>query len=335
MLKEKLEPLLQELAKVNTDKDKYDIIKNYFSQHEENLASDIEELVTLCQLPAEERCFVAYPVLGNWLLERLHKFDTKTEYASNVKNQLEYLIREKRFNNSHLKEFYKEQIPFHTAWDNVTNLMLQKPEESMPFHLLLHQALLDVGDVLDTVERPSNLQVDLGHGFFAPVFHFEFLTFYYRVAVEDNHTKPLGLTIMLVDDQEPQQWYDRLISAGFTKHPNGKGFFYDCESALEALTKSNYDVILTDLDLGKGKMPGIKFVQKAFQIQKQRGVLPLISVFSYNEKLLKEAEDKLHWNLEESMVFHQVNHDGNKMSFTTSHFCKNVHDAIERYKKFT
>ena len=110
-----------------------------------------------------------------------------------------------------------------------------------------------------------------------------------------------------------------MISVGFRENKNQQCFFYNCESALEALEKNNYDVILTDLELGEGRMNGIEFVEKAYEIQKRKGINPRISVFSYNDEKLREAEERLHDYGNKNKVFHQVNFN-NKRTFTASYF---------------
>src|SRR3989338_2821743 len=94
---------------------------------------------------------------------------------------------------------------------------------------------------------------------------------------------------MVVDDTDPGHWYKRMLAVGFAEG----GYFTDCESAIEALETGDYDVILTDLDLGEGKMGGIEFVKKAYDIQESRRKKPMIAVFSYDDQKLKEADMKL------------------------------------------
>ena len=118
-----------------------------------------------------------------------------------------------------------------------------------------------------------------------------------------------------------------MISVGFKDRENQQGFFFDCESALCALTNEHYDVILSDLELGKGKMDGITFVERAYDIQEEKGIQPRISVFSYNDEKLKEAESKL--RNQSGKVFHQVNYN-NKAEFTAIHFRNEVSYTLKK-----
>ena len=140
---------------------------------------------------------------------------------------------------------------------------------------------------------------------------------------------------MIVDDQSAQEWYERMISVGFKDIPGQQGFFPDCESALEALETGHYDVILTDLDLGNGKMNGIDFVEKAFTLLTSKGVTPRISVFSYDDKLLAEAEKRLHvWkHSDNSKVFQQVNYN-NKTDFSAMTFRISVARLLDNQRRF-
>lgn len=318
MLEEKLQPMLTQLREKALPKEKYEITKSWFKEHEENLAENIEDLAFLCELPYEKRTFLTYPVIGNWVLHEIEQFKPKTKHQKEVYTILRELVLERRFNTPHTKEFYDEHANYTKTWDKLTSAMLSDPNDSMPLFELM-KGITKKAKIINKLPQKDTYTTDLGHGLFSPIHHFTFLTFYFEILVENKQTDPLDLTIMVIDDEHPKEWYDRLISVGFKK--SDKGFFYDCESALKALEKRNYDVILTDLELGEGKMDGIEFVEKAYDIQKKKGIKPMISVFSYNDKKLQEAENRFH--TDEYKVFHQVNHN-NKIDFTATRFRNEV-----------
>jgi CheY-like chemotaxis protein len=93
------------------------------------------------------------------------------------------------------------------------------------------------------------------------------------------------------------------------------------------LSYGSYDVVLSDIELGEGKMGGIEFAERAYQIQKSKGIKPMISLFSYNKELLEEAEQVLgrKRQADDRVLFHQINYTNNKMVFTASQF---RHDVV-------
>ncbi|MFA4820414.1 MAG: response regulator [Candidatus Aenigmatarchaeota archaeon] len=100
---------------------------------------------------------------------------------------------------------------------------------------------------------------------------------------------PLDKISMVVDDTEPEYWDGLLKLAGFQEIEGQPRYFRDGESALPALEKGRYDVILTDLELGEGKMDGIAFAQAARKVQLAKGKPAMIALFSYNGEKLKAA----------------------------------------------
>jgi hypothetical protein len=327
MLEEKLQPVLTELRAEERDfNGRYDIARSWFREHTGNLANSVEDLTFLCELPNKDRYVLTYPVIGNWVLEQMQAFESQTEHQRKVYEMMRNVVAESRFNNHHMQRVYDDPVSFTRMKDELLATMLSNPEESMPVHKFMC-------GIADRVERlvcdgklpyKETYTTDLGHGLLSPV---KGLTYFivrpFERLVDKNMAGPIGLTIMVVDDEHPEEWYHRLLSVGFEEREGQQGMFYDCETALEALERGHYDVILTDLELGEGKMDGITFVERAYEVQKRKGVKPRISVFSYNDDKLQEAEDKLRDFSGESKVFHQVNYN-NKGTFTATHFKEEV-----------
>ena len=322
MLEDKLVPVLGSLhaAKDTSPEERFGIVRAWFDEHEENLADDLADMAFVCTLPWEERALVTHPVMGNWYLEKMDSFTPGTEHQRQAFDMLRGLILETRFNNHHTKSFYDDRELYNGQIDAFNAVLLADPEGSMPIHDLLTDTLREVSTAVYAGLLPERkYTTDLGHGLVSPASAFQFLTFYLETFIQRNSTAPLDMTIMVVDDERPKEWYQRLITAGFKDLPYQQGFFFDCESALEALPNGRYEVILTDLELGPGKMSGMKFVERAYEIQRRQGVRPMISVFSYNTDLLEKAETK-HRRGNDPKLFHQVNYDGNKTTFTATHF---------------
>ncbi len=335
MLEEKLEPVLRALRGAEDFKGRYDISRNWFQEHEENLAEGLGDLSFLCKLPSEERRALTYPVIGNWVLEQMQAFEPQTEHQGKVYAMMMKLVSESRFNNHHMQNVYEDPVAFTRMEDELLATMLSNPEESMPIHRFMCQIAAGVSEEIGKVLYRRNWHeegyaIDLGHGICSPVNSLScYIGSPFERLVKENRAGPIGLTIMVVDDEHPEEWYHRLLAVGFEKRGGQEGVFYDCETALEALRKGHYDVILTDLELGEGKMGGIEFVERAYKIQKRRGITPMISVFSYNADRLMEAEKRLHWTGKQR-IFQQVAYCNNKRTFTATGFKENVVNYIRR-----
>ncbi|MBI2546969.1 MAG: response regulator [Candidatus Aenigmarchaeota archaeon] len=328
MLEEKLQPVLSRLREKQMEKkDSYEIVKGWFQDHEENLAESLADIAFVCELPHQERGLLTYPVVGNWVLQEMGQFSPQRGKQTQVYPLLRRLVVEHRFNNHHTGSLYDKPEEYNRMWDELNGLMLSAPEDSMPLHKLMKEIRTRAGQTIHDLPRKNTYTVDLGHGLMSPFDSFAFLTFYFGATVEVGQAKPMDLTIMVVDDQHPEEWYRRMTAVGF-KEPDGQGAFYDCESALKALENGHYDVILTDLELGEGKMSGIEFVERAYKLQKRRGIKPRISVFSYNDQKLEEAEKRVGtWS--KGYVFNQVNYN-NKATFTAARFRLEVGYTLEQ-----
>lgn len=330
MLEDKLNPVLTQLkAGESESKANFEIVRTWFQGHEENIAESLADLAFICELPDSERRLLTYPVMGNWYLGKMAGFVPQTEHQEKVFSLLKDLIREHRFSNSHMKSLYGQNEEFSKRWDELNSQMLADVSGSLPLREMMKTIHKEVVRAVYDGKLPhkDTYTMDLGHGLASPSNSFQFLTWYFESIAEKGQTLPLDLTIMVVDDEHPEAWYQRMISAGFRDKEGQQGFFFDCESALKALERGHYDVILTDLELGKGKMGGIKFVEKAYDIQKARGIKPRISVFSYNDKKLQEAEDRLRGYSGNHKVFHQVNHN-NKAEFRAIQFRIEVYNTL-------
>ncbi|MDO8556202.1 MAG: hypothetical protein Q7R96_03445 [Nanoarchaeota archaeon] len=329
MLEEKLIPIRTQL-RPKKKKTNYKKVLDWFSEHQENLVEEFSELPFLCTLPHYERILLTYPVLGNFFLHQFRTFIPQTPYQQKACASLEQLAQEKRFNNPHMEQFYQKKETFNELFDACNGYLLTSPKELAPITRFLEQLAESYGKEIDKLfsiipEKPYTC--DLGHGLIAPYEDFTSLTWYAEVI--QKNSQPTNLTIMVVDDEHPEIWYNRLLAAGFKKRENQQGYFHDCETALEALRTGHYDVILSDLDLGKGHMPGIQFVEEAYALQKTRGIPPCISVFSYDNKALQKAEEKLFTYKKGEFtgkVFHQVAifDQNNKRNFRATHFLLEV-----------
>lgn len=329
MLEHGLQPILQELRGESLDRaGRYQVAKNWFTTHPENLAANPKDFIYLCRLPTPQRKVVTFPVIGNWFLDKLKQFEPTSPLQTYSHLLLKHLVSEKRFNNEHTHDLYGTErgLVFNRRNDRLNGLMLQDPDQANALADYLRAITLDVATVVDQerAEGEGNYTSDLGHGIAGPAMDFDHLVFSSRILKEMEEAKPLDLNIMVVDDTHAEQWYQRMLLTGFKDQPPGQqGAFTDCESALKALERDRYDVVLTDLQLGDGKMDGIEFVERGHEIQLRKGVDPLFSVFSFDNEALEEAEQKLrrqHLDRKDKpLIFQQVSHN-NKARFTAANF---------------
>ncbi len=329
MLEERLQPILYHLRERDRErKDNYKIVKDWFQQHEENLADSPTDMAFVCELPHSERSLLTYPVVGNWYLSEMRQFRSQTEHQSKVYTLIRRVVAEGRFKNHHMRSFYDNAEDYNRMFDELNSLMLSDPDKSTPLHQLMQEIMATASREINTLPYKDTYTVDLGHGVISPLHSFAFLTWYFDTFVKRGQSKPLDLSIMVIDDEHPEEWYSRIMAVGFKEQEGQQGTFHDCESALKALEKGRYDVILTDLELGDGKMDGMKFAEKAFKIQKRKGIVPRISVFSYNDQKLQEAERKLGRFSRKRVLFHQVNYN-NKAEFSATRFRLEVGYTLE------
>lgn len=333
-LEPQLQPILGQIRVIGLEpQTRYQLVKDYFENHEENMASNIADLAYLCSLPNEDRHLLTYPVIGNWFLDKISSFIPQTLHQARIFGYLIELIKENRFCNTHMKRFYEDVDGYNQRIDKFNSLLLALPDESMIFHRLLRRITAEIEKVVYDRNLPINPNntTDLGHGIVSPADNFSYLTWHLSVLVKDKMAKPIDKTIMIIDDERAKEWYERMIAVGFKAVEGQQGYFTDCESALEALKQGRYDVILSDLNLGEGKMNGIVFVAKAFEIQREKGIEPIISVFSHDDEALGKADD-IYFRPsaeEEQKIFDQTMYSNNKARFTAIGFRNRVSTEIK------
>lgn len=334
-LEKQLQPILTQIRVDGLEPQaRYQLVKDYFDAHEENMAASVADLTYLCRLPNEDRYLLTYPVIGNWFLDKISTFQSSSPHLEKAYVALRNLIKEERFCNSHMKKFYDDAYGHNKRMDSFNSLLLTSPYGSKALDDLLEQITSEICHAVYYEDLPvtPDDSTDLGHGLASPAKSFDFLTWHLSVFIEHRGTKPLDLTIMVVDDEHPEEWYERMISIGFKNIKSQKGYFRDCESALKALKKGHYNVILSDLNLGEGKMNGVEFVEKAYDLQKRKGINPMISVFSDDREALEAAEKRLRSGDRETYkIFNQVSFGlGLKQAFTAVQFRMNVDLELEK-----
>jgi hypothetical protein len=335
MLEQLLAPLVQQLDPAESAQQaNYTRAEAWFRSHEEPLVQRAEELRYLCTLPRSIRTTVTYPVIGNWFLDKIDRFEAHTAHQRQVRGLLRTLVCEKRFNNHHAGEFYANRDAFNRDLDALYVRMLANVAESTVFHELLQTTNDDLCETIGKLAvRRIGASVDLGHGVLSPANSFAFLTFHYDVAIKRNRPIALPCSIMVVDDECAGEWYTRMIGAGFKEVTTQQGSFSDCESALVALPDGHYDVVLTDLDLGVGKMTGEEFIERAYGTQRKQGIAPLLSAFSYDNNRLFAAEQTFGRGHDAGdKLFHQVTRN-DKRGFTALDFRNEVDYTLQRRQR--
>lgn len=331
-LEKRLEPILQRVQEKGlSSQEKSQLVTDWFEEQKDNMATDITDLVYLCRLPDEERHLLTYPVIGNWYLHKISVFNPLTPHQEKIFTNLKQMVLKKSLVNSHTEIHDKDSYEYNRRVDEFNALLLEAPEESIPLNTLIEHTHQEIVDNIcsfreKNISSIKNLTTDLGHGLFAPSRSFVFLTWHVSTLLEEKAAKPLNKTIMVVDDQSPENWYERLIAVGFKPQVGESGYFKDCESALEALKSAHYDVILSDLDLGPGKMRGEEFAQKAYEIQTKKGIKPLIHLFSDNQEILHEVDLKLRFGDGKSIIYSQPEL---KTNFNATNFRVLINNYLE------
>jgi len=335
-LLEKISPVLNQARLLSGDRvAQFEVVRSWFEEHPENLASDASDLALVCTLPYEERSLFTYPLVGNWIMEQMAKFTPESAHQQEVYVKLREQVAFGRFVNHHWDESIISLEEQHRRLDELNALMLKDFNGSLSIRKLMRKTIIQSADEVRKLPQNSDYTTDLGHGLIGPMDSFWFLTtWWFDQTIQEEHVEPLGVSIMVVDDQKPKEWYGRMVGAGFKDIPGQQGYFSDCESALEALRRGQYDVILTDLDLGAGKMDGIEFAKLAYEIQQAKGIPPRVSVFSWSKELLEEAERRIgRWGREQPILFHQADFN-DKARFTGFNFRKQVANKLEDEARF-
>jgi hypothetical protein len=323
----------------------HQVVRDWFELHPENLAEDLTDLSFICHLPWQERGLLSFPIVGNWFLEKVSSFEPQTPNQKQALQMIQGLTLESRFNNHHWKPPYADAEGFNRKEDEFNAFMLTCPDELKGLEELTYKIMRDVqlaSHYHEIKDNADSRTIDLGHGLLSPIHSFCLLTIFLRSVIDRPVSKSMGLTVMVIDDTQPEDWYKRLINVGFAEQEGRPGYFPDCESALEALKIAPFDVVLTDLELGKGKMSGLDFVPKAWQILREHGILvPKMSAFSYNDELLKEAEKRFgpsqytykYREPEQPMFLHNQVDRNNKINFTAYGFRDKVISNLPRQVK--
>jgi len=295
-LLERISPVLTQVRELSGNKvAQQAVARSWFKEHSENLARDLEDLASICTLPREERILLAGPLVGNWFMDRMASIVPQTSSQSAVLQRLTEYIEIERLlvvSDVDFQAPREDSDDRNKKFDALEAAMLEDSVGGRAIVGVLGNHYEKFIEDMYQLPRLDAYTVDLGHGLGV------YAMLVCRPAIElvEYHEKPrepLNVSVMIVDDQHPEDWYNRMIAQGFKNVPEQQGFFFDCESALTALQNGNYDVILTDLDLGEGKMDGITFAEQAYEIQTGKGIPPRISVFSYDDARLAEAQKRL------------------------------------------
>ena len=297
-LEEKLAPVLVRIAEAKTVQARHRSVRAWFTEHPENLAKDFLDLTYVLTLPGEQRTLLTYPVVGNYVLGELEKFAASTPIQRKLQGMARHLVWEKRFYNHHWQRDEIETKAIGEISDRMIGTMLRHKEEALSLHLHLCQiaGAYDVYQRTDALRwRYTNFETDPGHGLDAPLEHLSArITLPFEFSMHGNDAGPTDLSIMLVDDTEGAYWWKRLELVGFRQRPGVTHVYKDAKSALRALKQHAFDIILSDLDLGEGKMGGIEFLQQAHDLTMQQERSPALLAFSSNDELRGRAEQELY-----------------------------------------
>lgn len=294
MLQESLEPLIKQVEGQEWE-DALKITREWFAAHPEDIAGEGSELSYLCELPNEIRMLVTYPVMGNLVLARLRGFQPRNDYQRMLLETAECIVEETRFHNHHHTREVKPMRLIQLETELTAN-MLGRTEDGAELQRYITDAITQPAvDVIDNLQQAAgkSYSSDFGHGLIAPLHDFTYhIVHEFGFRTEKNmwHNRPLDKASMVVDDTDPAYWHGLLKLAGFQEREGQPGYFRSGESALPALETGNYDIILTDLELGEGRMNGVQFAQRARKVQLARGKPAMIALFSYNLGGLRDAK---------------------------------------------
>jgi CheY-like chemotaxis protein len=299
------------------------------------VGDELSNLGYLCTLPETHRRAVTYPVIGAWLQEKLDTLQSETGHQKQVVGALHAVIEDLKYCNGNTGYADPEtQLALNARKDELTSLLFADVEEShvfVDFMRARSEEIKQAAEIAKSRIPKSKLQMDVYHGLVQPAGHFEYLVKYLLPDVDGNGgtyaVKPLNLTLMVVDDQMPERWYKQLLAVGFTKQKGKQGYFHDPEEALHALQEGQYDVVLSDIELGQGNMDGVTFAGRAYDIQASNGDTPTVAVFSFNQDQLSRARHTLTPSGNEPqkiMVEGRARGAYSKMTFTATEFREDV-----------
>jgi len=202
-------------------------------------------------------------------------------------------------------------------------LVVQDIKGLLPLNNIVKEIIKGYFPEMNAIPERPTYQTCVGHALGSPLMDYTNLTTYIDI-FERSEVPEIDATIMVVDDEQPEDWYQRLLAVGFKEIEGQQGYFFDCESALEALKTEHYDIILTDLELVEGRMQGIEFVERVYEAQQAKGVPPLISIFSHSQRKLSEAYKRVGSKIFDDSIMN------NKLTFSSFSFMLHASWALER-----
>lgn len=326
MLEEKLRPVLKQIRAEPDHEQKYQVTVKWFQENRENMFSDLSELGYLCDIEnRDERHLLVAPVIGNWHMERLEQFIPENEMQSDLARQITNIIDEMRFTDSAWTSYYKDHFRLLEMKNEFTIQAVDNLNDAEPIHTHLHNLFLEIMPVIEKRQmRVTREDADINHTLYGGMMHYKSPLSSVELAINYGPAKKPNVNIMVVDDTEAQSWHEQMIECGFLDIKGQRDYFHDCESALYALENGGYPVILSDIDLGSGKMDGIEFAQRAYQIQEKKGISPLICVFSYNKKLVERADKELYFENPQIVTVQSVN----KIHFDSMNFARKISNTL-------
>jgi hypothetical protein len=293
MLKDTLEPLLDQLGD--------DFHANYraarrFFELNDIVPSSLHDLEFLIWLPDKQRKFVSHPLSLNYFIRLLEKYPQPTPSAAEYVRRVIAYSHELRFHHAGLFIPPEHEMRLHELSDAVMRAAVDdKPfaaELSSYFEEWEHAEKSN--EFYNTVYESSKERkpsTDIWHGIFPPITSVNDLLASASVFSTNYTPYPSDLSVLILDDENPKYWADRFRKAGIV---GNIGVHYSPADAEADLRKNNYRLIVTDYVLGDGQPNGIEFAEKAFAIQKSKGIKPVIVLQSSMENINELAKEKKH-----------------------------------------
>ena len=310
---------LESLVNSLPDNMEYTALIEYFSPYFDDLSlfpqnCDIVDLSYLTTLETSKRKNLSYPIVGLWSSVHVQTAFEDGLISDQTRNLVQHYIRNLSFINRHMKEnnssfddaklalqLEKVNSQLYLRENDRTNLISyfnsifeRVAEECESFEDLSYRS--EYSSKKDSIVNVlSSETVDIGHGLVSVIASFLKDSMINSSCFDSSNQGTSFLKkykIMLIDDDTPDIWYARSELAGFQGD-----FFYDCETALKKLSKGEkYDLILSDLELGEGKMTGDEFLFEVSQLECLDNV-PHLSLFSFNGTKLSTSIDHLNSSL--------------------------------------
>ncbi len=331
-LLEKLSPLRAEISALSDNPQaQSELVQTWFLEHPENLARDVEDLTMICVLEYDERKLLTDPILGNWLMGQIDKLTPESPTQAEALAKTKEIFGLLRFHDSRFGNETGNKIAENNLYDELNALLISDPDTVKYTVGEVRKIMMNAQDGVMEHVLSGRYKTGLEHGILGPMDIFWYgTTLNFEIESQFHEVEPMDARILVLDDKDAEDWYKRLVAAGFKDDPDQQGHFTDPSLALVALLNGNYDVILSDLDLGEGQMSGIDFARIASAIQRAKGIKdPLISVFSYDQALLEEANRTIGRYSDNPVLFQQVNGgNNNKVGFTGYEFGRDVRTEL-------